>query len=63
MAGVNTPQVPIQARWVADWFAIDRKRERKATMNIPEMQDPYLTVAQTKLVFDLPRAVANFLEV
>lgn len=32
-------------------------------MDIPKMQSPYLTVAQTKLVFDLPRAVNNFLEV
>lgn len=63
MAGINTPPVPTQAQWAADWFAADRKHEGKETMDIPKMQSPYLTVAQTKLVFDLPRAVNNFLEV
>lgn len=53
MAGVNTPLVPIQALWVADWFAADKKHERKETMGIPEMQSPYLTATQTKLLFDL----------
>lgn len=63
MVGVNTPLVPIQAQWAADWFAASRETRGKETMDIPKMQSPYLTVAQTKLVFDLPRAVNNFLEV
>lgn len=63
MVGVNTPLVPTQAQWVADWFTADKKHERKETMGIPEMQSPYLTVAQTKLLFDLTGTVNNFLEV
>lgn len=58
--------IPYEALKFIEWLENEGPsilEQKDTTMELPKMQNPYLTVAQAKLIFDLPKAVNNFLAV